>query len=74
MWNDFNRKRIQCLQERNFDELDNFVSFRTERSDEHDGGNALFAAMEYWDQGMVYNDKKNAVAVGKHFEKKRLEV
>jgi serine/threonine-protein kinase RsbW len=30
--------------------------------------------MEYWDQGMVYNDKKNAVAVGKHFEKKRLEV
>jgi serine/threonine-protein kinase RsbW len=74
IWNEFNRKRIQCLQERNFDELDNFVSFRTDRSDEHDGGNALFAAMEYWDQGMVYNDKKNAVAVGKHFEKKRLEV
>lgn len=73
-WNTFNRKRLQLLQERQFDELDNFVSFRTDRSDEHDGGNALFAALEYWNEGMVYNGKRNACAVGKKFAKKRLNV
>ena len=41
--------RIRILHARDFDALDGFVSFRTARSDEHDGGNALFAAMEYWD-------------------------
>lgn len=73
-WNEFNRQRLKLLTERNFDALDQFVSFRTSRSDEHDGGNALFAAMEYWDEGMVYNEKRNAVAVGKRFAKKRLQV
>jgi len=73
-WNEFNRKRLELLAERNFDELDHFVSFRTDKSDEHDGGNALFAALEYWNEGMVYNAKKNAVAVGKKFPKKRLAV
>jgi hypothetical protein len=73
-WNEFNRQRVACLQARNFDELDNYVSYRTDRSDEHDGGNALFAALEYWDEGMVYNEKRNAVAVGKKFARKRLEV
>jgi len=73
-WNEFNQKRLQLLQDRQFDELDNFVSFRTARSDEHDGGNALFAALEYWDSGMVYNDKRNAVAVSRKFAKKRLSV
>lgn len=73
-WNEFNRKRLELLQDRKFDELDNFVSYRTDRSDEHDGGNALFAALEYWDAGMVYNNKRNAVAVSRKFEKKRLSV
>jgi len=73
-WNEFNKKRLACLTERNFDELDNFVSYRTSKSDEHDGGNALFAALEYWNDGMVYNGKRNAVAVRKKFIKKRLEM
>ena len=73
-WNEFNRQRLKLLTDRDFDALDQFVSFRTDRSDEHDGGNALFAAMEYWDEGMVYNTKRNAVAVGKKFAKKRLMV
>jgi hypothetical protein len=73
-WNEFNRERIRILQARDFDALDGFVSFRTTRSDEHDGGNALFAALEYWDEGMVYNNKRNAVAVGKRFSKKQLSV
>lgn len=71
-WNEFNRKRLACLQERNFDELDNYVSYRTEESDEHDGGNALFAALEYWNDGMVYNGDRNAVAVSRRFAKKYL--
>lgn len=73
-WNDFNRKRMELIMARNFDDMDNFVSFRTDRSDEHDGGNALFAALEYWNEGMVYNSKRNAVAAGKKFSKKRLSV
>jgi serine/threonine-protein kinase RsbW len=73
-WNEFNRKRVELLNARNFDDLDNFVSFRTDRSDDHDGGNALFAALEYWDEGMIYNEKRNAVAVCRKFAKKRLVV
>lgn len=73
-WNEFNKHRVECLLARNFDELDNYVSYRTPQSDEHDGGNALFAALEYWNDGMVYNQKRNAVAVSKKFVKKRLEL
>jgi len=70
-WNEFNRKRILCLAQQNFEELGNFVSFRTNRSDDTDGGNALFAALEYWNGGFVYHDKRNAVAMLKNFPQKR---
>ena len=49
----------------------NFVSFRTNKSDDHDGGNALFAALEYWNGGFVYNDKRNGVAMLKRYQQKR---
>ena len=74
LWNTFNQKRMQCLQDRDFEALGDYVSFHTENSDEDDGGNAIFAALEYWNMGMVYNSKKNAVAVGRHFAKKRLHL
>jgi serine/threonine-protein kinase RsbW len=70
-WNDFNRKRLECLAKSNFDELGDFVSFRTTRSDDTDGGNALFAALEYWNSGFIYNDKRNAVGMQKNFPLKR---
>jgi serine/threonine-protein kinase RsbW len=70
-WNEFNRRRLQCLWDQNFDELGNFVSFRTEKSDENDGGNALFAALEYWNGGLVYNEKRNCVAMLKVFPQRR---
>jgi serine/threonine-protein kinase RsbW len=70
-WNDFNRKRLECLAQSNFDELGNFVSFRTQRSDDTDGGNALFAALEYWNGGFIYNKKRNGVAMMKKFPQKR---
>ena len=70
-WNEFNRKRLECLHSQNFEELASYVSFRTQKSDEHDGGNALFAALEYWNGGFIYNDKKNGVAMLKKFQQKR---
>lgn len=70
-WNEFNRLRLQCLAEQNFDDLGNYVSFRTNRSDETDGGNALFAALEYWNGGFIYNNKRNAVAMLKSFPQRR---
>ena len=73
-WNEFNRKRLECLHNQNFEELANFVSFRTPKSDEHDGGNALFAALEYWNGGFVYNKKRNGVAMLKKFAQRRVGV
>ena len=70
-WNEFNRNRLQCLHEQNFEDLSNFVSFKTQKRDDSDGGNALFAALEYWNGGFVYNGKKNGVAMLKKFQQKR---
>jgi len=70
-WNEFNKKRIECLQKSDLDALSKFVSFRTKDSDDQDGGNALFAALEYWDGGFVYNGKRNGVAMLKKFQQKR---
>ncbi|MBN1647531.1 MAG: ATP-binding protein [Spirochaetales bacterium] len=69
-WNNFNKKRIECFLTDNFEELGNYVSYTTEHSDEHDGGNALFAAVEYWNGGVIFNNKKNKIAVKKTFEPK----
>ena len=70
-WNEFNRKRLECLYDQNFEQLGAYVSFRTDKSDNNDGGNALFAALEYWNGVFVYNDKRNAVAMLKKFPQKR---
>jgi len=70
-WNEFNRKRNECFASQNFEEMEKYFAFRTVESDENDGGNALFAALEYWDGGVVFNNKKNCVAVYKNFGKKK---
>jgi hypothetical protein len=70
-WNDFNRKRLEILSEQDFEKLSDFVSFRTIKSDDNDGGNALFAALEYWNGGFVFNDSRNAVAMLKSFPQKK---
>ena len=69
-WNEFNRKRLEYLHTQNFEKLADYVSFRTNSSDEQDGGNALFAALEYWNGGFVFNGKRNAVAMLKKFKQK----
>ena len=70
-WNDFNSKRNECFQRQNFEEMEKFLSFRTTASDDHDGGNALFAAVEYWDGGVVFNNKKNSIALLETFSNNR---
>ena len=69
-WNEFNRKRLEALHDQNYEQLADYVSFRTKESDNQDGGNALFAALEYWNGGFVYNGKKNAVAMLKKYQQK----
>lgn len=70
-WNEFNRKRSELFAAQSFEEMAEYISYRTDRSDEFDGGNALFAAVEYWDGGVVFNGKRNCVAVLKMFPKIR---
>lgn len=62
-WNDFYRRKIECYRNNRFDEMMDYLSFRTDRSEDSDGGNALFAAIEFWNDGVVFNQKRNAVAV-----------
>ncbi|MGP1564577.1 MAG: ATP-binding protein [Treponema sp.] len=69
-WNEFNRRRLEALSAQDFAKLSNYVSYRTKDSDPQDGGNALFAALEYWDGGFVYNGKRNAVAMLKRYQQK----
>ena len=73
-WNEFNRKRLNCLHDQNYEDLVNYVSFRTLDSDDQDGGNALFAALEYWNGGFVFNEKRNGVAMLKKFQQKRIGI
>lgn len=70
-WNEFNKKRLEILSAQDFEKLADFVSFRTQKSDDNDGGNALFAALEYWNGGFVFNAKRNAVAMLKKFPQKK---
>jgi len=70
-WNDFNRKRLEFLSKHDFEGLSDFVSFRTQKSDDNDGGNALFAALEYWNGGFVFDRARTSVAMLKNFPKKK---
>lgn len=69
-WNYFNKKRIEYFNKKDFEEMKKYLSYRTPESDENDGGNALFAALEYWNGGFIFNNKRNAVAALRFFTKK----
>ena len=66
-WNKFNQTRNKCFEEHDFDNMEKYVSFRSKDADEADGGNALFAGLEYWNGGMIYNKVKNKVCVVRYF-------
>jgi anti-anti-sigma factor len=67
-WNEFFRKKQEAFERQDFEEMLKYVSYRTGESTEDDGGNALFAAVEFWNEGVVFNDKGNAVAVKRSYE------
>ncbi len=67
-WNKFNAKRMKFFYENNFDAMLKYITFRTKESTELDGGNALFAAVEFWNGGIFYNKKKNKVVCVKFYE------
>jgi len=66
-WNEFYRKKIECYRAQDFDRMIEFLTFRTQNSTDEDGGNAMMAAVEYWNNGVVFNEKRNAVAVMRSF-------
>jgi hypothetical protein len=66
-WNEFNRKRNHAIKNNDMETMMNYISYRDEKSQENDGGNALFAALEFWDSGLVYDEKRTRVAAMKFF-------
>ncbi len=66
-WNDFNCKRNEAIRIQDMEKMAKYIAFKSDSSDENDGGNALFAALEYWDSGIIFNSKKNKVVAFKYF-------
>ena len=66
-WNQFFYERQRALYNQDFEKFLELASYRGPHSDESDGGNSLIAALEYWNGGMIYNQKKNKVGVVRWF-------
>ncbi len=66
-WNEFFHHKQEAFESQDFEEMLKYVSFSTPESNESDGGNALFAAVEFWNEGVVFNDRGNAVAVRRKY-------
>lgn len=64
-WNDFFDKRHEAFVNGDFEEMLKYAAFKTEKSDEDDGGNALFAAVEYWNicYGFNSSSRNKVVAI-----------
>jgi len=66
-WNEFFKRQQEALFEEDFDRFLDLASYRGPHSGPDDGGNSLFAALEYWNGGMIYNAKRNKVGVVRWF-------
>jgi serine/threonine-protein kinase RsbW len=66
-WNRFYAQRTKYHEAHDHDGIIDYLSYRTQDSREEDGGNAMFAAVEYWNCGVVFNEKRNCVAVKRIF-------
>jgi hypothetical protein len=66
-WNEFYRKRQEALHKQDFDLFLSLASYRGSESNEDDGGNSLIAALEFWNGGIIYNERKNKVGVVRWF-------
>lgn len=68
-WNEFNQKRNKALIEGDFEKIEKYISWISINDGEGNGGNALFAALEYWNGGIIFTSKRNKVVMVKNFEK-----
>ncbi len=66
-WNAFFHRRQEALFRQDFDTFLDLASYRGPNSDEEDGGNSLIAALEFWNGGIIYNEKRNKVGVVRWF-------
>ncbi len=68
-WNDFFKRRQTALYNEDFDSFLALANWRGPKSDDSDGGNSLVAALEYWNGGMIYSEKRNKVGVVRWFSR-----
>lgn len=68
-WNQFNLERNKVFLEKDMKKMIKYACFKTKTQNllHIDGGNSLFAAVEYWNKGMIYNQQKNKVCAMRDF-------
>lgn len=66
-WNQVKMLRDKAFIERDFSKMAKYAIWKGKNSSEDDGGNSLFAAIEYWNEGVVFNHSRNTVALKKSF-------
>lgn len=66
-WNNFKMLRDNAFRSRNYQKMAKYAVWKGEYSRDDDGGNSLFAAIEYWNRGVVFNSKGNKVGVRRSF-------
>jgi serine/threonine-protein kinase RsbW len=66
-WNVFYAARNEALKKNDIETMMKYINYVNSQSTPEDGGNSLIAAMEFWDSGLVYNQKRNKVAAMKYF-------
>ena len=66
-WNEFNQKRQSLLEGNDFEAFRSTSPTAASGPTTTTAANALFAALEYWDGGFVFNSKRNCVSVLKRF-------
>jgi serine/threonine-protein kinase RsbW len=73
-WNRYYRKRTHAFETCDIDKMIEYACYSSENSKDDDGGNALIAALEFWDSGLVFDKERTSVAALKilpSLEKKR---
>ena len=69
-WNRFNQKRNEAIENNDIEKIMKYVSYRSPHTFESEGGNSLFASLEYWNIGIVYSAKRNKVCMMRQVEEK----
>lgn len=61
-WNSYYRQRLQAFEICDVDKMIELACYASENSNEQDGGNALIAALDFWDSGLVFNHNRKSVS------------